>query len=548
MHKKLWFSVASLAAGVSLLVAASFAGAASSGTQRSDSQTARKGGTMRVNLSSTDFDYLDPALSYSQWTWQFTYLTNCKLLNFPDKPAPEGAKIVPEVAAGMPAVSAGGKKYVFTIRSGFKFNTGEAVTAQSFADAINRNLNPGMQSPAVPFITDIVGAQAVVDGKAKKASGVTVSGNKLTITLTKPAPDFLARITLPFFAAVSKNMPINPQGETTPPMCGPYYIKSWVKNRQAIFAQNPNYKGNRPHNIAQFVVTINTDLNQSFLQVKAGQADFDAGGLPPQQVASLGPLLNKQFWSTPTVETDYVALNNSSPVFKDVNARKAVNWAIDRPAMLRARGAFAGQRDDQILAPGIAGYIPQKIYPIQGATSANIAKAKQLYNKGGKVTLYTGNVGAALIQGQVFQFNMKQLGFDTDVKQFTSAVLYAKAGTKGEPFDAVIAGWGWDYPDPFDFMDVLLNGNNIHQTQNNNLAYFNNPQMNAKMDNAAKLFGDARAKAYGRLDIEVTSKYAPWAAFLHRNERTFVSSKVDPSCFVFQPIYARIDLAAACLK
>ena len=60
------------------------------------------------------------------------------------------------------------------------------MTAQSFADAINRDLNPAMQSPAVPFISDIVGAQAVVDGKAKTASGVKVSGNKLIITLTKP--------------------------------------------------------------------------------------------------------------------------------------------------------------------------------------------------------------------------------------------------------------------------------------------------------------------------------------------------------------------------
>ena len=127
------------------------------------------------------------------------------------------------------------------------------------------------------------------------------------------------------------------------------------------------------------------------------------------------------------------------------------------------------------------------IYPLKGA---NPAKAKSLYPKGGKATVYTGNAGAALIQGQVIQYNMKQIGIDADIKQYTSAVLYAKAGTKGEKFDAAIAGWGWDYPDPFDFVDVLLNGNNIHETQNNNLAYFNVPAVNKKMDEAAKLVGD----------------------------------------------------------
>jgi peptide/nickel transport system substrate-binding protein len=547
MQKRLWFSIAALAIGASLLVAASLAGAASSSTQKSTSGVAKKGGTMRVNLSDTDFDYFDPALSYTQWTWEFTYLTNLKLLNFPDKPAPEGAKLQPEAAAGMPAVSNGGKTYTFTIKSGFKFSppSNQPVTAQSFADAINRDLNPAMQSPAVPFIKDVVGADAVVAGKAKTASGVKVSGNKLIITLVKPGADFLARISLPFFTAIPKGTPINPQGENTMAMAGPYYIKSYTRNRQAIIARNPNYHGSRPANIDQFVVTINTDLNQSFLQVKANQADWDAAALPPEQIASLAPLLKKQFFVNPEVETDYVALNNDSPLFKNLDARKAVNYAIDRPAMLRARGAFAGQRDDQILAPGMAGYIPQNIYPIKGADPA---KGKAAYGKGGHVTLYAGNKGAAVVQSQVLQYNLKQIGMDVDVKQFTSAVLYAKAGTKGEPFDAVIAGWGWDYPDPFDFMDVLLNGNNIHATQNNNLAYFNDPTINKKLNQAASLTGDARYNAYGKLDIDITAHYAPWAAFLHRNRDEFFSNRIDPSCYVFQPIYSTVNLAALCLK
>jgi len=104
MHRRLWLSIAALAVGASLLVAASIAGAASSGTQKSTSGVAKQGGTLRVNLSNTDFDYFDPALSYTQWTHSFTYLTNYQLLNFPDKPAPEGAKIIPEAAASMPAV------------------------------------------------------------------------------------------------------------------------------------------------------------------------------------------------------------------------------------------------------------------------------------------------------------------------------------------------------------------------------------------------------------------------------------------------------------
>jgi peptide/nickel transport system substrate-binding protein len=543
MRRKVWLTLAAAAAGAALLAAAAEASPAAKNA--AGTTQAKVGGTLRVNLSNTDFDFLDPALAYAQWSWQVTYVTELKLLNYPDKPAPAGSQLVPD-AAGFPTVSNGGKTYTFVIKPGFKFNTGQPVTAANFAAAINRDLNPAMQSPAVPFLADIVGADAVSGGKAKTASGVKASGMKLTITIAKPDPTFVARISMPFVGAIPTNLPINAQGEETPPSAGPYYVASWTKNRQAIIKKNPNYHGTRPHNLDQIVYTIGGDFNQSFLQIKAGQADYDGGGVPPTQVASVQPLLGKQLFVSPEVETDYVALNTSpGHYFSNVAARKAFNYAIDRPAMIRARGALAGKRTDQVLPPGMPGYKQAKIYPFKGADPA---KAKQLYSKAGKVVLYTGNAGAALTQGQVLQYNLKQWGVDTEVHQYSSAVLYAKAGTKGEPFDAVLAGWGQDYPDPYDFLDVLLNGNNIHETSNNNLAYFNDPAMNAKLKAAASLAGSKRYQSYGQLDIEITKNHAPWAAFDNRNNREFVSSRVDPKCFVEQPVYQVMDFAQTCLK
>src|SRR5262249_1931866 len=201
MRRKPWFAVAMLVAGLTLLVAG--IAHAATGTTKSPRAHSKTGGTMNINLSSTDFDFLDPALAYADWSWQFTYLMNCKLLNYPDKNAPEGTKLQPE-AADFPVVSKDGLTYTFTIKKdagGCKFNTGEQVTAASFAHAINRNLTPSMQSPAITFIKDIVGAQDVIDGKATTASGVQASGNKLTIKLTAPSADFVARINLGFFAA-----------------------------------------------------------------------------------------------------------------------------------------------------------------------------------------------------------------------------------------------------------------------------------------------------------------------------------------------------------
>ena len=59
------------------------------------------------------------------------------------------------------------------------------------------------------------------------------------------------------------------------------------------------------------------------------------------------------------------------------------------------------------------------------------------------------------------------------MKLFQGFQIYIAAGTKGEPFDAAMVGWFADYADPYDFVDILLNGENVHEANNNNLAYFN---------------------------------------------------------------------------
>lgn len=546
MERRLWYSIAALAVGASLLVAASLAGSASAGSAQSIKSGAKTGGTMRLNYSDSDFQFLDPALAFIDSELMMTNMSNYKLMSFPDKPAPEGAKSVPEAAAGLPIVSKDGRTYTFTVKAGAKFNTGEVVTARSFADEFNRVLDPKIQSPGAPFISDIVGAQDVLDGKAATAKGIVVKGNKISFTLQKPAPDFLSRVAMGFFSAVPKGMPHDPRGVDAPAGAGPYYVKSWVKNRQMVMERNPNYKGDRPHNIDRFVVTINTDANQSLLQIKAGQVDYDIGGPPPEAASTLQPLLGKQFFVDPTVSTTYVALNTQPfSLFKDVAARKAVNYAVDRPAMLRAFGFLAGKRDDQLLAPGIAGYRDAKIYPIKGADPAT---AKKLWPKGGNATVYVRGRAYQLVQGEIFQFNLKQMGINADIKQWPTAVFYSKVGTKTEHYDAAIAAWGWDYPDPDDFLNILLDGNNIHDTNNNNFAYFNLSALNKKMEQAATLVGDQRYKAFGDLDVQITKDNAPHANLYHASIRSFFSARMDPKCYVYQPILGRPDLANACFK
>ena len=171
------------------------------------------GGGTATDGFHDEFDYMDPALAYYPWSWQLLYATCAKLLNYPDKAGLAGSQLAPEVAQSLPARSADGRTYTFTIRRGFRFSppSDQPVTAQTFKDTIERTLNPRMNSPFAPTLADVVGARAYMAGKASHIAGVVANGDKLTIRLLAPAPDFLSRIAQPAFCAVPSNTPDRPQ-------------------------------------------------------------------------------------------------------------------------------------------------------------------------------------------------------------------------------------------------------------------------------------------------------------------------------------------------
>ena len=86
---------------------------------------------------------------------------------------------------------------------------------------------------------------------------------------------------MPFFGAVKPSMAIDPKGVNVSTRRPVRTGSSAVTIARSLTLQrNPNYKGSRPANADRIVYTVNTDQNQSLLQVRAGQADYDAAGVP----------------------------------------------------------------------------------------------------------------------------------------------------------------------------------------------------------------------------------------------------------------------------
>jgi len=355
---------------------------------------------------------------------------------------------------------------------------------------------------------------------------------------------------MPFFCAVPTSLPINPNGETSIPSAGPYYIDSYTPRRQVVLKRNPNYSGPRPHRAAEIVYALGVDQGANLRQVERGATDYAAEGLPHTAHARIAQRFGpgspaakagkQRYFVSPTLASIFLVLNTSRPLFRDVELRKAVNYAVDRSAVTALAGTGAGDPNDQYLPPGLPGFTNRDIYPLK----PDLVRARRLArSRGGTAILYAEDFPGALEQAQTVQANLRAIGIDVVIEQFRSREFHSRVVRKGEPFDIAFYGWFPDYPDPSDVLNSLFDGTN--QPDGHTVSYFDDPGFNARLQAAARLSGAGRYTAYSGLEVELARKAAPLVALYSRTSRDFFSARVG--CHVYNPIYG-IDIAALCLR
>ena len=113
------------------------------GRTTEDRIDALEGNVLRMFSKQGALGGEEPALNWDYAAAQIEFATCANLLNYPDKPPPVGARLRPEVAAAMPALSRDRRTYTFTIRRGYRFSppVREALTAETFRYSIERALS-----------------------------------------------------------------------------------------------------------------------------------------------------------------------------------------------------------------------------------------------------------------------------------------------------------------------------------------------------------------------------------------------------------------------
>ncbi len=533
---RLWVSVQASAAGVTSPVGGA------------------TGGVARVAFKD-DPGNLEPT-QYGDW--QVLNATCAKLYNYPDASGAAASRVIPEVARGMPAISRDGLRYTFTIRPGFRFSppNDAPVTANTFRHVIERALSPRwlVEAPALnrAEVPDIAGLRAYESGQARHISGITASGDRLVIRLLHPDAILPQRLALTFYCAVPDDAQV--PAHLPLPMAGPYYVTGYSPGKQIVLARNPNYSGHRPARLQTIDITIGAPPASSIAHVIAGTEDYYAAPgfslnvMSPTEEARLQArygaergLAHQRFFENPSPAVWYLTFNTARGLFVSARLRRAVSFAIDRRALVAEQGGVGPSRPtDQYLPPGVPGSGGASIYPLGG----DVARARRLAGRRRhQATLIIANVPPFPQRAQIVQSNLAKIGIDVRIVPLSITEMFNRVRDPHATWDIATTGWAPDYPDPSNVLNPLLRGPSAFNK--NNLAHFDDPVYNRRLDAAARLSGPARYATYAKLDTDLIAKAAPMAAVGVWLDRALFSARMG--CQIYQSIYG-IDLAALCIK
>jgi peptide/nickel transport system substrate-binding protein len=522
------------------------------GTSNSTNE-GRSYSTLRVTWDQPD--YMDPGLAYTVAAWQIMWNVYGGLLGYTHANGAAGATLVPYVAQSLPKITNGGKTYNFTIRKGLKYSNGKPVKASDFPYTIERDYK--MDSPGVGFfsaIKGVSGPNGYATTKKGHISGITANDatGKITITLDHPEADFGAILATQFAAFVPAGTPATDQSaKGGPPADGPYMVKSYNATRSFTIVRNPHFQASKMPDVPRgnpdkVVGKIITDPTAAMETVLNGQSDYDFQPIPNDRLATIQKQHGSQLKIYTPADTYYIFLNNRIAPFNNMKARQAVEYGLDRQAMVQFFGGLA-QPTQNLLPPNYPQYKKISHYTFDMAKAKSLAKASG--TTGQSVTVYGVNTDPSKSVVEYVASQLTKLGWKANVKLLAHGVYFTTIGNQATKAQAGYADWYQDYPNPIDWFDTLWNGDRITQTHNNNYGNVDFPDVNKEINKlkATPTTTPAQNGAWAKIDSDLVVKYAATVPYVNRSGTDFFSPKMDLSCYQFHVLY-QWDFATSCQK
>ncbi|WP_428377727.1 ABC transporter substrate-binding protein [Lichenicoccus sp.] len=445
-------------------------------------QPEHRGGSLRLTADANG-GTLDPQINYVSTNAQIFAVTNDGLTAFAKVDGPGSATIVADLADSLPIPTDGGRTYVFHLHPGIRFSTGQTLKPSDVLATMRRIFKVGSPT-AGSFYGGIVGATQCLKDAAHctLAGGVEAddTGGTVTFHLTQPDGEFFDKLAMPHASVVPADTPIRDLGNIPAAATGPYRITAFDPNHGMTLERNPYFHVWDP--VAQpegYADRIQYDFGLTdeaqVTAVENGQYDWMFNNKPLDRLSELGDRYASQVHIQDMFAIFYVPMNMNLPPFNNLEARQAVNYAVNRAAMaIFFGGPAVAEPLCEMVPTGIPGRIDACFYskgadfdhPAQHWQKPDLVRARALVKasgtKGAKLTLIVPNRAVDISMGIYLQNTLRQIGYDTSVKFVTDAIEFNYIQNTNNKVQISLTDWFADYPAASNFLDDLFGCENFH--------------------------------------------------------------------------------------
>ncbi len=400
-------------------------------------------------------------------------------------------------------ISRDGLTYTFTLRSGVTFHDGTPMNAAAVKFSLERLLDPRLRVPNRHLVSAVKSVEVVND--------LTVR-----ITLSQPSPIFLPNIGGALGAIISPTavqragdrFAVAPAGAGT----GPYMFKEWRRGDSILLERNPRYWGTRQP-FEEVLFRVVPDAGTRLTQLLAG--DVHMSMLPPApDVRNLRRNDRVRVVEAATDRTVFLVLNTQWGPFKDVRVRQAMNYAINKKAILASVLFDLGTVAVSPCPPMMFGGAPQA----QDGWPYNPIRAKQLlaeagYADGFEVNLFspTGRYIQDFQFAQAIAAQLRNVGVRANVStmdwpSYVGMILTPPDRTRVQ---SIVLGWAWPVLD----CDGALYGqfhSTSHPPTGLGPAFYKNERVDVLLDQGRREIDPEKRKAIYREAQQLIWNDAPW--------------------------------------
>ncbi len=494
--------------------------------------TPQKGGTLTV-LSNQDFTHLDPARNWVLSDMAFgTRLLYRTLVTYKAEPGTKGGELAPDLAEDLGTPSDGARTWTFKLKKGLTYEDGSPITAQDIKYNVERSFSPDLPGGPDYAARYLAGAEGY-RGPAQDQhldSIKTPDEHTIVFELRKPFAEFPYAAVLPTFAPVPKAKDTGPQYDNHPLSSGPYKIESYDRDKRLVLVRNTHWNPEsdtvRKAYPDKVVMVMGLKANQIDDRIIAAQGqDASAvswGRLRPESAPKVltQPEVRARLLAESSSCTEMVQMHTGRKPFDDIKVRQAVQYALDREALLTASGgpALGDVATAYMPAPLFGGKQPDTLkIPVTG----DVEKAKQLLKEAGKpdgfatgITVSNGDKGVA----EAIQQSLGRAGIKVTIETVDPSAFYDTIGDTKNRTDLVYTGWCPDYPSGSTFLPFVFDGRYIKEKGNSgNHSLFRDEATMKRMDEIAAMPDAEQAgKAWRELDGQLLAQAPAVPAVVER--------------------------------